>query len=390
MSPDEFANLVGLTPDELRPLLAYGLLDPDADGLLDDVDLVRLGFVRRRLSSGEHDPESLATAIREGRIESMIGPELFERGTTVSLEDAAARVGVSPDQVREVFAAFGLSWTNLHDSDIVMLDWLRTAQDIGLPWDAIVGVAGVFGDSMRRIAEAEIRVGHVYIHERLLAAGVPDDQVYALIFGIERSLAPLMDPLLQRLRRDYLLEASVEDAFLHLASSESDYVALGEMETTIEFVDVASFTALVEAAGDDAAARVLDRIDVITRSLLLGHSGKLVKHLGDGFMLTFRDPAAAVRFAVEALAEIARSADLPAVRVGINSGPVLYRTGEYLGGAVNVAARVAAAAMAGQILMTERVASAASREGIGVEAVGVRMMRGVDDPLALYRVTRSE
>ena len=167
-------------------------------------------------------------------------------------------------------------------------------------------------------------------------------------------------------------------------------MALGELETTIAFVDVASFTALVETGGDDAAARVLDRIDVIIRGLLLGHGGKLVKHLGDGFMLTFRDPAAAVRFAVEAQAEMARGAELPAVRVGINVGPVLYRTGEYLGGAVNVAARVAAAAMAGQILMTERVARAASGDGIPVEAVGVRMMRGVDDPLALYRVTRSQ
>jgi adenylate cyclase len=390
MSPEEFASLVGLTPDELARLVAYGLLDPDADGLLDDVDLVRLGFVRRRLKRGERDPESLATAIREGRIESMFGPELFERGTAVSLEDAAARVGVSTDQLREVFAALGLSWTNLHDSDTVMLEWLRTAREAGLPWNAIVGVAGVLGDSMRRIAETEIRVGHVYIHERLLAAGIPDDQVDERIFGLERNLAPLMDPMLQRLRREYLLEASIEDAFLHLASSESDYVALGEIETTIVFVDVASFTALVEAAGDDAAAQVLDRIDVITRTLLLGHGGKLVKHLGDGFMLTFREPAAAVRFAVEAQAEIARRAELPAVRVGINAGPVLYRTGEYLGGAVNVAARVAAAAMAGQILMTERIAHAASSDGIPVEAVGVRMMRGVDDPLALYRVTRPQ
>jgi class 3 adenylate cyclase len=390
MGPDEFASLVGLTPDEVARLLANGLLDPDADGFLDDVDLVRLGFVRRRLKRGEHDPESLATAIRDGRIESIFGRELFERGTTVSLEDAAARVGVSAEQVRDVLAALGLSGSNLHDSDLVMLDWLRTARDAGLPWDAIVGVAGVFGDSMRRVAETEIRLGHVYIHERLLAAGVPDDQVDELIFGIERNLAPLMDPMLQRLRRAYLLEAAVEDAFLHLAATESGYAALGQMETTIAFVDVASFTALVEAAGDDAAVRVLDRIDVIIRSLLLGHGGKLVKNLGDGFMLTFGDPSAAVRFAVEAQAEIARSADLPAVRVGINTGPVLYRTGEYLGGAVNVAARVAAAAMAEQIVMTEPVARAASIDGVQVEAVGVRMMRGVGDPLALYRVVTAQ
>ena len=89
---------------------------------------------------------------------------------------------------------------------------------------------------------------------------------------------------------------------------------------------------------------------------------------------SFRDPAAAVRFAVAAQTELARDVELPAIRVGINAGPVLYRTGEYLGG---------------QILMTEPVAKVASNEGIPVEEVGVRMMRGVDDPLALYRVTRS-
>jgi len=115
-----------------------------------------------------------------------------------------------------------------------------------------------------------------------------------------------------------------------------------------------------------------------------------VKQVGDGFMLAFRDPAAAVRFAVATQAELARDPDLPAIRVGINSGPALYRTGDYLGGAVNVASRVVSSAMAGQILLTEPVAKAATNEGIPVEEVGVRMMRGVDDPLALYRVTSSQ
>jgi len=115
-----------------------------------------------------------------------------------------------------------------------------------------------------------------------------------------------------------------------------------------------------------------------------------VKQVGDGFMLAFRDPAAAVRFAVATQAELARDPDLPAIRVGINSGPALYRTGDYLGGAVNVASRVVSSAMAGQILLTEPVAKAATNEGIPVEEVGVRIMRGVDDPLALYRVTPSQ
>jgi len=97
-----------------------------------------------------------------------------------------------------------------------------------------------------------------------------------------------------------------------------------------------------------------------------------------------------VRFAVAVQGELDRDAELPAIRVGINTGPVLYRTGEYLGGAVNVASRVVSSAMAGQILLTEPVAKAASDAGIPVDELGVRMMRGVDDPLALYRVSPTQ
>ena len=53
---------------------------------------------------------------------------------------------------------------------------------------------------------------------------------------------------------------------------------------------------------------------------------------------------------------------------------------------MNVASRVVNSAMPGQILLTERVANAASAAGVEVDAVGVRMMRGVDEPIALYRV----
>jgi adenylate cyclase len=242
------------------------------------------------------------------------------------------------------------------------------------------------GDSMRRIADAEIRVVHVYIHERLRAEGASDAEVEELIYGIEQNLAPLMDPLLQRLHREYLLESSIEDVFFHLAESEQGKPALGSVETTIAFVDIASFTALAESVGDDTAIRVLDRIDDIVRPVLVEHDGKLVKQVGDGFMLAFRDPADAVRFAVATLNELARDPDLPAIRVGINTGPALYRTGDYLGGAVNVASRVVNAAMPGQILLTQPVAVAAEKVDIPVEEVGVRMMRGVDEPLALFRV----
>jgi adenylate cyclase len=362
-----------------------GLLDPEDDGLLDDVDLVRLDFVRHRLARDSYTPESLAAAIHEGRVESIYGGRLFEAGSPIALEAAAAQTGLEPDQLRQLTSALGFSW-GLRVSDVEVLEALRAALDSGLPWEAILGATRVIGDSLRRIADTEIRVVHVYIHERLTAAGASEEEVEQLIFGIEQNLAPLMDPMLRWLHREYLLEAMMEDAFFHLPDAEKRAGGLGSVEATIAFVDVASFTALAEASGDDAAMLVLDRIDTIVRRLLVERDGKLVKQVGDGFMLAFRDPAAAVHFAVATQAELARYPELPAIRVGINTGPALYRTGDYLGSAVNIASRVATAAMPGQILLTEVVATAASKAGIEVEEVGVRVMRGVDDPLPLYRV----
>ena len=100
--------------------------------------------------------------------------------------------------------------------------------------------------------------------------------------------------------------------------------SLGSVEATIAFFDIASFTTLAEAAGDDAAMRVLDRIDTVVRLLVVDHGGKVVKQVGDGFMLAFHDPAAAVRFSIALQSNLAPGQDLPAIRVGINAGPVLY------------------------------------------------------------------
>jgi adenylate cyclase len=386
MTSAEFANLVGLSRDEVETYRSLGLLDPEKDGLLDDVDLVRLYFVRHRLAQDAYSPESLAAAIREGRVESMYGRRLFEAGSPLGLNEAAARVGLEADQLRQLTSALGFSW-GVRESDVEILEVLRMARDAGLPWEAILGVTRVLGDSLRRIADSEIRLVHVYIHERLMAAGASEEEVDRMIDGIEQNLAPLMDPMLQWLHREYLLEASIEDAFFHLTDSETQARELGSVEATIAFVDIASFTALAEAIGDDAAIHVLDQIDTIVRSLLVERDGKLVKQVGDGFMIAFRDPAAAVQFAIATQAELGRDPELPAIRVGINTGPALYRTGDYLGNAVNIASRVVTSAMPGQILLTEPVASAASKAGIEIEELGVRMMRGVDNPLALYRVT---
>jgi class 3 adenylate cyclase len=80
---------------------------------------------------------------------------------------------------------------------------------------------------------------------------------------------------------------------------------------------------------------------------------------------------------------------LPALHVGMHCGPAIYRAGDYIGATVNVASRVTSQATAGETLMTEAVAARAG-DGIAVEPAGVRLLRGMEQPLARHRLAHTE
>lgn len=113
MSTDEFADLVGASREEVEELRSHGLLDPENDGLLDDVDLMRIRVVRRYVDHLGFEPESLATAIREGRVETPYGGHLFDTAPPLGADDAAAQTGLEADELRQLVAALGLPWPNL-------------------------------------------------------------------------------------------------------------------------------------------------------------------------------------------------------------------------------------------------------------------------------------
>jgi class 3 adenylate cyclase/YHS domain-containing protein len=189
--------------------------------------------------------------------------------------------------------------------------------------------------------------------------------------------------------RRHLLRASVEEAVADLEAAEkgSDRAAL---EATICFVDLASFTSLARVHGDEVAADILDRFDGLVRRLLDEHNGTLIKQIGDAFMLVFTEPMSALRFAVHLDAAASSEPNFPAVRTGINSGPVLYRVGDYVGNTVNIAARLAALASANEIYVTQAVADAVDEDDdeIKLASAGRFELAGVEAPVELWRVDR--
>ena len=112
----------------------------------------------------------------------------------------------------------------------------------------------------------------------------------------------------------------------------------GQVRVAIAFVDLSGFTSLAEAMGDEMAAGVLERFSQLVHEAVSHWDGRVVKQIGDAFMLVFAETRSAVACAVEIELRTAREAQFPAVRSGMHCGHVLYREGDYLGTSVNVAA----------------------------------------------------
>ena len=157
-------------------------------------------------------------------------------------------------------------------------------------------------------------------------------------------------------------------------------------EAAFVFVDIAGFTAYTEIHGDAAAADLAWRLRLGVEAQL-GHDAHVVKTLGDAVMARIADPADAAAAGLRIVDRALPEPGDPQMRVGIHCGPAVECMGDFFGTAVNVAARVAALAAPGEVLVTEPVARAARRLGLVLEDRGERALRNVADPVRLAAVT---
>lgn len=164
---------------------------------------------------------------------------------------------------------------------------------------------------------------------------------------------------------------------------ESPRSASKKLQATFCFVDLAGFTALTEAQGDEDAADVATRFAELTRRTLQ-RGERLVKTMGDAVLVTTPHPEAGVGFVERLMTEAAADQRLPSLRAGLHHGDAVERDGDVFGAAVNLAARVAAEAHAGEVLGTERVAEAARAGGIPVAELGPVLLKNVRDPIEIF------
>jgi class 3 adenylate cyclase/YHS domain-containing protein len=160
-------------------------------------------------------------------------------------------------------------------------------------------------------------------------------------------------------------------------------MSTNRIEATFAFIDLAGFTALTEAQGDEDAADVATGFADLTEAAL-GPGDRLVKTIGDAVLVTSPTPEQGVELVENVLIHAARDSRLPSLRAGLHHGDAVMRAGDFFGAAVNLAARVASEAHAGEVLGTLDVADAASRAGIPVAPLGEVLLKNVRKPVELY------
>jgi adenylate cyclase len=155
--------------------------------------------------------------------------------------------------------------------------------------------------------------------------------------------------------------------------------------STFLFADIAGYTALTEAHGDEDAVELARTFCAAVGEMARADGGELVKTIGDAVMVRHPDAARAVPLGLRAAGEVLGGHGFPTVRVGMHHGPAVESEGDWFGSTVNVAARVAALAAGGEVLLTQAVRDAAGElEGVSLESRGEQQLRNVARSIPVF------
>ena len=158
---------------------------------------------------------------------------------------------------------------------------------------------------------------------------------------------------------------------------------------TFLFADLAGFAALTEAHGDEMAADAASDFALRIRRLLPTFGAEQIKTIGDAVMVRVTEPCAAVDLAVRLMRDLGAQHGALAVRVGVHTGPAVQRDGDWFGATVNLAARVAAVAKSGEILLTEPTygAAAPALHGLHLERRPGQRFKNIAEAVTVYALT---
>jgi adenylate cyclase len=386
----EVAERAGVTPATLRRWVRGGLIPQQGDGPNGpwSVSAAAQARVVARLRERGHTLEQIRQATEEGRlafgyIEELLPDESGDR----TLKDAAKVTGLEPALIERFWTGLGLparELDELTDEDVEALHEVESVLSAGLPLVAFLQLGRVYGQALSQIADAEVRLIHLYVHEPLMREGVPGLEMAEQMEHLARDLLPLSSSLMEYLHRKFLQHFVAQDVVGHMEGDLDGELDLGRIRVGIAFCDLAGYTRFTEEEGDEQALSLVERfVDSVVETL--PDDARVVKTIGDEVMIVGQDIQALTDWAV-GFQRLFR--ERPEPRIGIHYGATLYRDGDYFGREVNLAARVVARARGGEVLVTDSVVhEVAESRHLSFEGIGQVKLKGFDEPRQLCRAT---
>ena len=397
LSEQELADLTGTATDLVGRLADCGILRRRPGGPpFKPADVNRVRIVEALLREGI-SLDDLGRAAAEGVLSFGYVDELFPVPAVLldqTADELAAELGMGFDQLRAMYAAWGLPapvpGQRIREDDARTLAAQRAFPNQGLNADLLMQATRFFGDNLRRVAESQVGFFTNVLVEPLLAAGQSPSKVLETVAPVSAALQPAGRELVRWLHHRHFESLVMQQVVLMLedALERAGHVqAKTTSPPAIAFMDLSGFTRLTEQSGDEAAAELASKLrDLVTETSQL-YGGRVVKLLGDGVMFYFAAPTFAVACSVDLVERVA-DAGLPPARAGVQAGPVVFRDGDYFGRTVNVASRIVNYARPREVLVGEEVAGHPPPPGVVYRDVGPTLLKGLREPIRVFRAAR--
>jgi adenylate cyclase len=377
----EVAQRVDVSAATLRRWVKDGIV-PLGNGRWTPAAVAHARIVARLRERG-YSLDTLREAAQSGRLAYGYLEDLFPSpARTRTLAEAAEECGLEAELIRRIWAAVGFSSDSLEqigEEDMQLLRYMAAVLEAGFPLVAFLQLVRVYGLAQAQIADAEVKLFHLYVHEPLMRDGVDGLDTAETMEEMASQLLPLASPIMDRVHQRMLQHFVGQDVVGHL-ELESGGEDLGRLRVAIAFADLAGYTRLTEEAGEEEALDVVERF-VESVEATLPDEARVVKTIGDEVMVVGADAATLVDWAVGFQQLNAGQRPLP--RIGVHAGDTLYRDGDYYGRAVNLAARVGARAAGGEVLVTDAVVAAAG-DHLVFEPIGEVKLKGFIEATELF------
>src|SRR3954453_3650069 len=294
------AKRAGVSAGTLKRWAEQGGVPHDGEGW--SPGAVPTARIVARLRDRGHSLASIRRAAETGRLAFGYIEDLFpaDEGEH-TFEDAARETGLEPAIIERIWQAVGFpsgDRASISDDDLQLLRYIAAVLAAGFPLVAFLQLVRVYGQALAQMADAEVRLFHLYVHEALMRDGVDGLEMAEEMEGLARELLPLASPIMDHVHQRFLSHFVEQDVIGHMeADLDEAPLDLGRLRVAIAFADLAGYTRLTEEEGEEEAVSAVERF-VEDVEVTLPDTARVIKTIGDEVMIVGSDAATLVDWAV--------------------------------------------------------------------------------------------